>query len=178
MTTRLASKRAKGAPTMAAASRRSANSLDACRDLLVEFYWPAANAHLALAFLTRPWSCHELVTGADGSGNLKFGRADSPMWLPVASTASYSTSMGRSVRSRLSKQNEHRLPTRFPSQADGTLPASLTATIWSRRLGRHLCVSSDDAPEVGQGLQGCASEQKSGQRRLWFPQLYGSQGAS
>ena len=39
------------------------------------------------------------------------------------STASYSSSMGRSVRSRLSKQNEHRWPTRFPSQAGGTLSA-------------------------------------------------------
>ena len=70
------------------------------------------------------------------------------------STASYSTSMGRSVRSRLSKQHEHRWPTRFPSQAGGTLPASLTATIWSRRLSSHLCVSSDDFLEEGQGLQG------------------------
>ena len=70
------------------------------------------------------------------------------------STASYSNSMGRSVRSRLRKQHEHRWPTRFPSQAGGTLPASLTATIWSRQLGSHLCVSSDDVLEVGQGLQG------------------------
>jgi hypothetical protein len=37
-----------------------------------------------------------------------------------------------------------RWPTRFPSQAGGTLSASLTATIWSRRLGAHLCVSSDE----------------------------------
>ena len=70
------------------------------------------------------------------------------------STASYSTSMGRSVRSCLSKQNENRWPTRFPSQAGGTLSASLTATIWSRRLGWHICLSSDDVLEVGQGLQG------------------------
>ena len=70
------------------------------------------------------------------------------------STASYSTSMGRSVRSRLSKQNEHRRPTRFPSQAGGTLSASLTATIWSRRFWENVCLSSDDVLEVGQGLQG------------------------
>ena len=71
------------------------------------------------------------------------------------STASYSSSMGRSVRSCLSKQNENRRDGQqgFPSQAGGTLSASLTATIWSRRLGWNLCLSSDDVLEVDQGLQ-------------------------
>jgi len=48
----------------------------------------------------------------------------------------------------------------------------LVATLLGARI---VCVSSDDVLEVGQGLQGCASDKKSGQRRLWFPQLYGSQ---
>ena len=57
-----------------------------------------------------------------------------------------------------------------------TFAAPLTATIWSCRLGWNMCEGNERAPRVGRGLR--AEHEKKGRRRLWFPQLYGSQGGS
>jgi hypothetical protein len=62
-----------------------------CRRLATETLW-AICARFACSDATGRCGlskyCMKQCSGADGSGNLKLGRADSPMWLPVPHTRS------------------------------------------------------------------------------------------